>query len=170
MRSILVEYTETYKTRIAEFLSYSNFFLRLILSKEKYTIPLLTPSDRDILWNKNKYFCVCVHVCSRSVVSNSFATTVGYSQPGSSVPGILQARILEWVAISSSRGSPSPRDQTHVSCIGRWILHHCVTWGARTFYQECKIKDLDSYYGNSILKRTQKLLDCTTKKAINSFN
>ena len=34
----------------------------------------------------------------------------------SSVHGILQARVLEWVAISSSRGSPQPRDQTHISC------------------------------------------------------
>ena len=36
---------------------------------------------------------------------------------GSSVHGILQARILEWVAISSSRGSSQPRDRTQVSCI-----------------------------------------------------
>ena len=45
--------------------------------------------------------------------------------PGSSVHGILQARILEWVAMSSSRGSSQPRDQTHVSsvsCIGRWFF------------------------------------------------
>ena len=39
------------------------------------------------------------------------------SLPGSSVHGILQARILEWVAISSSRGSFPPRDQTRLSCI-----------------------------------------------------
>ena len=39
-----------------------------------------------------------------------------YSPSGSSVHGILQARILEWVAISSSRGSSGPRDQTWVSC------------------------------------------------------
>ena len=47
------------------------------------------------------------------------------SPPGSSVHGTFQARILEWVAISSSRGSSLPRDRTHVSsvsCIGRWIL------------------------------------------------
>ena len=42
------------------------------------------------------------------------------SPPGSSVCGILQARILEWVAISSSRRSSRPKDQTPVSCI---ILH-----------------------------------------------
>ena len=41
------------------------------------------------------------------------------SLPGSSVHGILQERILEWVAIPLSRGSSQPRDQTQVSCIGR---------------------------------------------------
>ena len=42
--------------------------------------------------------------------------------PGSSVYGILQARILEWVARPFSRGSPRPRDQTQVSCIaGRFF-------------------------------------------------
>ena len=39
------------------------------------------------------------------------------SPPGSSVHGIFQARILEWVAISSSRESSPPRDRTHVSCV-----------------------------------------------------
>ena len=39
------------------------------------------------------------------------------SRPGSSVHGILQARILEWVAISFSRGSSRLRDRTQVSCI-----------------------------------------------------
>ena len=48
--------------------------------------------------------------------------------PGSSVHGISQARILEWVAISSSRGSSRPRDWTDiwVTCIGRQILYD---WG-----------------------------------------
>ena len=39
------------------------------------------------------------------------------SSPGSSVCGILQARILEWFAISSSRGSFPPRNRTYISCI-----------------------------------------------------
>ena len=42
---------------------------------------------------------------------------VDCSPPGSSIHGILQARILEWVAISFSRGSSWPRNQTHVSRI-----------------------------------------------------
>ena len=39
------------------------------------------------------------------------------TSPGSSVHGILQARILEWVAIPFSRGFPQPRNRTQVSCI-----------------------------------------------------
>ena len=57
-----------------------------------------------------------------------------YNLPCSSVHGIFQARILEWVAISSPRGSSRPRDPTHVpciSCIGRWVLYHCTTWKAQ---------------------------------------
>ena len=45
------------------------------------------------------------------------------SPPGSSIHGILQARILEWVAMPSSRGSSWPRDQTHISYTGRRVLY-----------------------------------------------
>ena len=65
---------------------------------------------------------------------------------GSSVHGVFQARILEWVAISLSRGSSRPRDQTCVSCIGRQILYQ---WAARedpgglySAYHGDSIKDL----------------------------
>ena len=50
-----------------------------------------------------------------------------YNPPGSSVHRILQARIVEWVAISSSKGSSWPRDLASiscVSCIGRQVLYH----------------------------------------------
>ena len=53
----------------------------------------------------------------------------------SSVHGTSQARMLEWVAISYSRGSSWPRDWTHVSrgsCTGRRILYHWATWEAKT--------------------------------------
>ena len=49
---------------------------------------------------------------------------------GSSFHGILQARVLEWVAISFSRGSSWPRDLTHISCISRQILYHWATMEA----------------------------------------
>ena len=54
------------------------------------------------------------------------------SPPGFSVLGISQARILGWVAISSSRGSSQSGDWTHISCIGRKILYHWATWKAHT--------------------------------------
>ena len=47
--------------------------------------------------------------------------------PGSSVHGISQARILEWVAISLSRRSSQPRNWTRVSCIGRRVLYWWAT-------------------------------------------
>ena len=47
---------------------------------------------------------------------------MNYSLPGSSVQGIFQARILEWVAISSLRRSSHPGDQTQVSCIECEVL------------------------------------------------
>ena len=49
-----------------------------------------------------------------SVVSDSLVTLWTVALPGSSVHGILQVRILEWVAISSSRGSSQPRDGIQV--------------------------------------------------------
>ena len=42
--------------------------------------------------------------------------TVDHSPPGSSVHGVLQARMLEWVGMTSSRGSSWPRDGTRISC------------------------------------------------------
>ena len=59
---------------------------------------------------KRELLCVCVvQVFSCSVVSNSLQPH-GLYPPGSSVHGILQARILEWVAIHFSRGSSQPWD------------------------------------------------------------
>ena len=66
--------------------------------------------------------------------------TVAHQAPF--VPSISQARILEWVAIFFSRGSSRPRDQTRVSCIGRWILYHWATrrteqdWGQIAVFVE----------------------------------
>ena len=61
------------------------------------------------------------------------------SAPGSSVRRIFQARILEWVAISFSRGSSWPRDWTQVSCIGRRIFYHGATWEALTSVKNADI-------------------------------
>ena len=57
--------------------------------------------------------CVCSVAQSYPTLSNP----MDCSPPGSSVHGIFLARMLEWVAISSSRGSSQPRDPAHVSCV-----------------------------------------------------
>ena len=56
----------------------------------------------------------------------TFCDPMDCSLPGSSVHGILQARILEWVATPFSKGSfPTQGSSSHLlSCIGRWILYH----------------------------------------------
>ena len=65
---------------------------------------------------------------------------MGCSLPDSSVHGIFQTRILEYGAISFSRGSSWPRDQTCVSCIGRQVLYHWATWEAwRTLCCCCSV-------------------------------
>ena len=67
-------------------------------------------------------------VCAESLPSClTLCDPMDCSPPGSSVHGILQTKILECVAMPSSRGSSQPRDQTHVSyvsCIGRQVLYH----------------------------------------------
>ena len=85
----------------------------------------------------------CDNQCNREQASAStqlsptLCDPMNCSPPGSSAHGIFQARILEWVAISYSRGFSSPRDHTRisciscVSCIGRQILYPCATWKAR---------------------------------------
>ena len=60
-----------------------------------------------------------------------------YRPQGSSDNGISQARMLEWIAISFSRGSSWPRDQAQVSCIGRQVLYHWATAAAAKSLQSC---------------------------------
>ena len=80
--------------------------------------------------------CVGVCVCMYAKSLQSCLTLchpIDYSLPDSSVHGILPARILEWVAIPSSRGSSWPRDQTcisYVSCTGRQVLYHSVQFSS----------------------------------------
>ena len=83
------------------------------------------------------HFLVRPTICCCCLVTKLYPTlweTMDCSPPGSSVRGISKARILEWVAISFSRGSSSPRDWTCISCLGRRILDH---WSTR----EAPLKD-----------------------------
>ena len=64
----------------------------------------------------SRHFCLCVQSCLT-------LCDLMHCSPPASVHGISQARIVKWIAISSSRGSYRPRDQTSISCIGRQILY-----------------------------------------------
>ena len=93
----------------------------------------LTLRDRVEMTSSSR--CLVVeHVCVLSLQSClTLCDPMDCSPPGSSVYGILQARILEWVPMPSSRGSSQPRDGTCSSCsscFSRWILYHCATWEA----------------------------------------
>ena len=72
--------------------------------------------------------CVCVCMCARSVAQSCLTLYNPFdcSPPGSSVLGILHARILEWVALSSSRRSSWPSDQPHLLYCRR-ILYSWAT-------------------------------------------
>ena len=82
------------------------------------------------LHSPNEYFFLCPPLLS---CVRLFVTPMDCSPPGSSVHGILQARILEWAAISFSRGSSWPRDWTWVSRIIGQIFYSLSNQGSPVF-------------------------------------
>ena len=82
--------------------------------------------DYSLIW----IIWIHIFVCESEVAQSCLTLwdPMDCSLPGSSVYGIFQARILEWVAISFSRRSSQPRDWTRVSC----IVGRCFTaWATR---------------------------------------
>ena len=76
---------------------------------------------KPIISRRNEHFCVC----SAAQSCPTLCDPMDGSWPGSSAHGIFQARILEWGAISSFRGSSRPGNQIScISCIGGRILCH----------------------------------------------
>ena len=111
-------------------ISCNNFFFNACIN---LSWVLLREITEDLLFShlKKLFYLSQVGVCSVVQLCLTLCDPVDCRPPGSSVHGIFQARILEWVAISYPRGSSRPRDQTRiscVSCIGKWILYHCTTW------------------------------------------
>ena len=83
--------------------------------------------DLDLFIITVRYFanfsCIrCLGESEATQLCLTLCDPMDCSAPGHSAHGIFQGRILEWVAMSYSRGLSQPRDQTWVSCIGRWIL------------------------------------------------
>ena len=83
-----------------------------------------------LLFKFNIYWASTVCQWKKALVTQWYLTLYDpmVCGPGFSAHGILQARILEWVAISSSRGSFQPRDRTHISCITGGFFTHWVLW------------------------------------------
>ena len=93
--------------------------------------------------------CACVRSFTKSCPT--LCDPVDCSPPGSSVHGIFQTRILEWVAISFFRGFSQSRDQTcvsWVSCVGRQILYH---WATQKPNLECTQCSISCLCWNSVL-------------------
>ena len=72
--------------------------------------------------NASKCFAQCLllsecSVCACWLLSQVQVFVTPWSPPGSFVHGLLQSRILEWIAIPFSRGSSQPRDQIHIFCV-----------------------------------------------------
>ena len=105
-------------------LNYCLRILGLFVHPERGWVSLLEP-HKPVLGDSS----VCMLTQSCQILCNP----MGYSPSSSSAHGVLQGRVLEWVAISSHRRSSWSRGWTCVSCvscIGRWILYHHAIWEA----------------------------------------
>ena len=82
---------------------------------------------------------------------------------------ISQARILEWVAVSFTRGSSQLRDQTCVSCIfclGRWILYRWPTWEALSRGRRTSLlSDIGNLGPRNLFKQNSLFLQYTTSSS-----
>ena len=89
------------------------------------TLMLFTLLERrsSLLFYKCESFGKSEKKCSSLQLCPTLCNIMDCNPPGSSVRGIFQARRLEWVAISFSRGSFQTRDQTHVPGTGRQVLY-----------------------------------------------
>ena len=89
----------------------------------------------ELNWTELIYIYKCM--CAKLLQScPTLCHRMDCSLPASSVHGILQEKLLEWVAMLSSRGSSQPRDRTcisYVSCIDRCVLHHKGHLGSLIF-------------------------------------
>ena len=92
------------------------YFLEVLFSVLKMLKIHTVNSVSERSWSQNQFLPCIFKMLVCSVVSDSF-NSGDCSLPGSSVHGIFQARMLEWVVMLSSRRSSQPRDQSQVSHI-----------------------------------------------------
>ena len=111
--------------------------------------------------SQRKANTVGFHLCACAQSCLTLCDSMDCSPPDDSVHGIFQARILEWVAISYSRGSPLPRDWTRISCDssnGRRILCQLRHLGRRTHITTKKNNEHKQQNRNRLIKKINKWL------------
>ena len=133
---------KTSRGKVARKITINLFFSKMMFSKFCY-------ADLHWWWELLRVLLFLgwarKHTCvfSLTQLCPTLCNPMDCSPTGSSIHGIFQARILEWVAIFSSRGSSQPRDQTWVSCIpgrffattpqefpGHWGVHRFNAWSS----------------------------------------
>ena len=113
----------SWNLRIEKWLWWEAFFLKV--EETGYIWRQIPGASASSLSHEDSIPCWVVCVLSHIWL---FETPRTVSPSGSSVHGILQARILEWVAISSSRGSSRPRDQTCISWVSCTAGRFFTAW------------------------------------------
>ena len=86
--------------------------------------------EHSVTQDNDKDFCACVYLVTRSCwffVTPWIQGDPGVTLLGSTIYGIFQVRILEWVSIFFSGGSSQPRYRTQVSCIAGRFFTICIT-------------------------------------------
>ena len=106
-------------------------FTSTVLQKLRKCLQI--PISPSPLGKEDKWIKLCVR--AKSLQSRpTLRDLVDCSPPGSSVHGILQTRILEWLVIPFSRGSSQPRDWTQVSCIASRFFTNWATFTVINFF------------------------------------
>ena len=134
MLFITGKYTHLWEKK--KVLSISSFILHNLIFICLYNILWMKDTKSLTLWSD--FFSSILPILSEKIYVHAkllqscptLRNSMEYSPPVSSVHGISQARILQWVAISSFKESSWPRDWTCISYIGRWVLYHWGTWEA----------------------------------------
>ena len=120
--NIYVHLASAKKAFISEELKINPFFLLLINLENLDSDNLYFSNSHHYItkWEITEYYVLCMCALSHFSLLTLWEPMRCRSPPGSSVHGVLQARVLEWVAMPSSRRSFRPWDRTHISCLLHW--------------------------------------------------
>ena len=110
-------------------LSVTEVFLMTHIADSIFSLNFIVPTKSWLLVKGKPRATVQPSFCCRLTAESlpALLWPMDCRPQGSSDNGISQARTLEWIATSFSRGSSWPRDQAQVSCTGRQVLYHWAT-------------------------------------------